>query len=481
MSILAKAQAQLLAPSGLTERDLERLLGQLLGHQIDNGELFFQDHRHESFVLEDGIVKEGHFDHKKGVGVRAVSGEKTGFAYSDEIVPLALEQAVLAARCIAMRGEEKALCAWRPQTMTLSRYPTDNPLDVLSTQDKIALLREVEAHARRLDPRVSQVILNLSGAWDTLLIVRSDGTLSADVRPLVRLNVSVVVEQNGRREVGSSGGGGRRTYHYFQEENRAFAYAETAVKQALVNLEAIEAPAAEMTVVLAPGWPGVLLHEAVGHGLEGDFNRKGSSTYSGRIGEQVASSLCTVVDDGTLPYCRGSLNIDDEGTPTSRTVLIEKGILKGYLQDNTNARLMGVASTGNGRRESYAHIPLPRMTNTFLLPGAHCPQEMIASVEKGLYAVQFGGGSVDITSGKFVFSANEAYLIEKGKITHPVKGATLIGNGPDVMNKITMVGNDLALDEGVGTCGKEGQNVPVCVGQPTVRIDGITVGGTQRR
>ncbi|MBN9288407.1 MAG: metalloprotease TldD [Gammaproteobacteria bacterium 39-13] len=472
------ASDRILVPAGLTVTDLERVLGQLLGHRVDSGDLYFQSVKHESFLLEDGIVKEGSFNLDHGVGVRAISGEKTGFAYSDDIILPALEQAAVAARAIASQGSQTALCAWKHK-ITKPLYTEKSPLDSLTNEEKIALLRQIDSFARKQDPRVTQVIVSLVGVFDTILVVSSDGTMNADVRPLVRLNVNVIVEQNGRRESGSSGGGGRTTYEYFTENERAFDYAKEAVHQALVNLEAIDAPAGTMTVVLGPGWPGVLLHEAVGHGLEGDFNRKGSSTFSGRIGERVASPLCTVVDDGTIPNRRGSLTIDDEGTPTQRTVLIENGILKGYLQDKLNAKLMGVAPTGNGRRESFSHIPMPRMTNTFMLPGPHAPEEIIASVEKGLYAVNFGGGSVDITSGKFVFSANEAYLIENGKITRPVKGATLIGNGPDVMNKVVMVGNDLALDSGIGTCGKEGQSVPVGVGQPTLRVDNITVGGTK--
>lgn len=479
MNAIDLARAQLLAPSGLSELELEKVLGQLLGHRIDSGDLYFQSTRQESFMLEDGIVKEGNFSLDQGVGVRAISGEKTGFAYSDDIILPALTQAVEAARCIAATGKQQAIKAWDQKRIITPLYTAQSPLDGLATADKIALLREIDSYARKCDPRITQVVVSLSGSFETILIVGSDGTFQADVRPLVRLNVSVIAESQGRRESGSSGGGGRTTYDFFTEDGRAFKYAQEAVRQALINLEAIEAPAGAMTVVLGPGWPGVLLHEAVGHGLEGDFNRKGSSTFSGRIGERVASPLCTVVDDGTLLKRRGSLTVDDEGTPTQRTVLIENGILKGYLQDKLNARLMGVASTGNGRRQSYSHIPMPRMTNTFMLPGPHVPQEIIASVEKGLYAVNFGGGSVDITSGKFVFSANEAYLIENGKITKPVKGATLIGNGPDVMQKIVMVGNDLALDEGIGVCGKEGQSVPVGVGQPTLRIDDLTVGGTK--
>jgi len=476
---LALAQSRLLAPAGLTDRDLEQVFDKLLGHRIDSADLYFQSMRHESFVLEDGIVKEGGFDIGHGVGVRAISGEKTGFAYSDDIILPALEQAAMAARSIAKQGKEHALCAWQRKTSLSPLYTAEDPLLSLTTEAKMALLRELDAHARKQDPRIIQVIVSLSASFDTVLVMVSDGTVSADIRPLVRLNVSVIAEQNGRRESGSMGGGARTTYDFFLHEKRAFYYAEEAVRQALVNLEATEAPAGAMTVVLGAGWPGVLLHEAVGHGLEGDFNRKGSSAFSNRLGERVASPLCTVVDDGTLFERRGSLTVDDEGIPTQRTTLIENGVLKGYLQDRLNARLMGMAPTGNGRRESFAHIPMPRMTNTFMLPGAHTPEEIIASVDKGIYAVNFSGGQVDITSGKFVFCANEAYLIENGKITRPVKGATLIGNGPEVMHKIAMVGNDLALDSGIGTCGKEGQSVPVGVGQPTLRIDDLTVGGTR--
>jgi len=479
MNAIDLARAQLLAPSGLSEIDLERVLGQLLGHRIDSGDLYFQSVRQESFMLEDGIVKEGNFSLDHGVGVRAISGEKTGFAYSDDIILPALIQAVDAAKCIAETGKTQAVRAWDRKRLITPLYTCKSPLEGLATADKITLLREIDSYTRKCDPRITQVVVSLSGVFETILIVGSDGTFQADVRPLVRLNVTVIAQSQERRETASSGGGGRTTYDYFTENDRAFGYARDAVRQALINLDAIEAPAGAMTVVLGPGWPGVLLHEAVGHGLEGDFNRKGSSTFSGRIGERVASPLCTIVDDGTIPERRGSLTVDDEGTPTQRTILIENGILKGYLQDKLNAKLMGVASTGNGRRQSYSHIPMPRMTNTFMLPGPHLPEEIIASVEKGIYAVNFGGGSVDITSGKFVFSANEAYLIENGKITRPVKGATLIGNGPDVMQKIVMVGNDLALDEGIGVCGKEGQSIPVGVGQPTLRIDDLTVGGTK--
>ncbi len=471
------ARNRLLEPTGIGERELTEVLDRVMGHAVDSADLYFQMSRQESWMLEDGIVKEGSHNIEQGVGVRAISGEKTGFAYSDEIMLPALLQASQAARAIARSGGEGRLQAWQPRHGRELYLPSD-PIETLEDQDKVRLLESIDAEARRLDPRVTQVIVSLAAVHDVILVAGSDGTLAGDVRPLVRLNVSVIAEQNGRREQGSSGGGGRVGYGYFSEQARGFEYAREAVRQALVNLEAVAAPAGTMTVVLGPGWPGVLLHEAIGHGLEGDFNRKGTSAFAGKLGQQVASPQCTVVDDGTLVGRRGSLNIDDEGTLTQCTTLIENGILKGYLQDKLNARLMGVAPTGNGRRESYAHLPMPRMTNTYMLAGQYAPEEIIASVENGLYAVNFGGGQVDITSGKFVFSASEAYLIENGKVTCPVKGATLIGNGPDVLMRVAMVGNDLKLDAGVGTCGKEGQSVPVGVGQPTLRIDALTVGGT---
>lgn len=480
MSVIDTAKERLLEPAGISEKELEQSLGQLLGKAIDYGDMYFQSMAHESFVLEDGIIKEGTSVLDQGVGVRATSGDKTGFAYSDDIVLPALEQSVTAARAIAYQGQESRVHAWSKQALNKPLYPASNPIDAMPYEQKIQLLREVDTLARKQDPRVKEVIASMSGVFETVLVVSSDGTLSADIRPLVRMNVSVIVEDKGKRETGSFGGGARQTYDFFTQENRCHRYAQEAVRQALMKLEAVDAPAGTMPVVLGPGWPGVLLHEAVGHGLEGDFNRKEVSAFSNRIGERVASPLCTVVDDGTLLNRRGSLTVDDEGTSTQETVLIENGILKGYMQDKMNARLMGVASTGNGRRESYAHIPMPRMTNTFMKAGPHDPQEIIKSVKNGLYAVNFGGGQVDITSGKFVFSASEAYLIEDGKVTRPVKGATLIGNGPAVMTKISMVGHDLQLDEGVGTCGKEGQSVPVCVGQPTLLIDELTVGGTQQ-
>ena len=475
--MLEIAREQLLSPAGLEQHHLDKVLDHLLSHQVDLADVYFQSSRLEAWTLEDGIVKEGSYNIEQGAGIRAISGEKTGFAYTDELFLPNLIQAADTARAIARSGQQgRVAIESRPARHQL--YQPINPLDTLTREEKISLLHDVEQEARRQDDRVRQVIVSLVGAQDVVLIAASDGTLKGDVRPLVRMNVHVIVEQGGRREQSSAGGGGRTRLDHFIEQQRGKQLAREAVRQALVNLEAVDAPAGQMPVVLGPGWPGVLLHEAVGHGLEGDFNRKGTSTFSGRVGEQVASPLCSVVDDGTLEGRRGSLNIDDEGTDTGYNVLIEKGVLKGYMQDKHNASLMGVAPTGNGRRESYAHLPMPRMTNTYMLPGEHEREEIIASVERGLYAVNFGGGQVDITSGKFVFSASEAYLIENGKVTVPVKGATLIGNGPDVMTKISMVGNDLQLDPGVGVCGKEGQSVPVGVGQPTLKIDQLTVGGT---
>ncbi|EKD54487.1 MAG: hypothetical protein ACD_60C00079G0040 [uncultured bacterium] len=476
-SFLDIARKDLLDPAGLTDHQLQTLLSNVLGSSIDNADLYFQSTYSESWVLEDGIIKEGGYDIDRGVGVRAMSGEKTGFAYSDDIVMPALEQAARAAKSISQHGGQQAIKTWQ-WTTGHELYLPLNPLHSLTETEKVALLQRIDAYAREQDPRVIQVNVSLAAEYETVLIMASDGHLAADVRPLVRLNVSVVVEHQGRREQGYAGGGGRYDYSYFTENDLGLSYAREAVRQALVNLDAVEAPAGTMPVVLGPGWPGVLLHEAVGHGLEGDFNRKGTSVFSGKIGQRVASALCTVVDDGTLPNRRGSLNVDDEGVPTQCTVLIEKGILRNYIQDKRNARLMGMQSTGNGRRESYAHMPMPRMTNTYMLPGESTPEEIIASVKRGVYAVNFGGGQVDITSGKFVFSASEAYLIENGKITVPLKGATLIGNGPDVLTKVSMVGNDLKLDTGIGICGKDGQSVPVGVGQPTLRIDALTVGGT---
>ncbi len=477
MKILNLAKQSILTPAGLQESDIEKIMSRLLSSSVDAADIYFQSSHSESWVMEGGIIKEGSYSIEQGAGVRAVSGEKTGFAYSDRIELPVLLEAANNVRAIVRQGQEAQVkLTYAPNTTQY--YPIANPLKSLAEQQKIDLLRQVDTETRQLDPRIEEVIISLSGGHDVVLVANQDGQLAADVRPLVRMNVTVIVEENGRREQGSMGGGGRSDYGYFLDHDRALAFGKEAVRQALVNLEAEEAPAGNMTVVLGSGWPGILLHEAIGHGLEGDFNRKGTSAFSGRVGERVASDLCTVVDDGTLAGRRGSLSIDDEGTPTEKTVLIENGILKGYMQDKLNARLMGVKSTGNGRRESYAHLPMPRMTNTYMLAGKHNPEEIIKSVKKGLYAKNFAGGQVDITSGKFVFSASEAYLIENGKITRAVKGATLIGNGPDVLTKVSMVGDDLELDSGVGTCGKEGQSVPVGVGQPTIKIDGITVGGT---
>ena len=469
--------SRLLEPVGLGEQQLSATLGTVMRGGVDYADLYFQVSRQESWTLEDGIIREGSFSLDQGVGVRATSGEKTGFAYSDELVLPALEQAAGAARAIARQGQEKRIQAWQRSTAA-PLYPLADPTTSIDDAQKTALLLEIDAATRELDPRVEQVIVSLSSSQDLILVAASDGTMAADVRPLIRLNVTVILEQDGKREQGYSGGGARADLHYFIDGDLPIEYAREAVRQAAVQLEAVAAPAGTMPVVLGPGWPGILLHEAVGHGLEGDFNRKGVSAFSGKLGQRVASRLCTVVDDGTMVNRRGSLSVDDEGTPGQNTVLIENGILRGYMQDKLNARLMGVDPTGNGRRESFAHIPMPRMTNTYMLAGLHDPDEIIASVKKGIYAPNFGGGQVDITSGKFVFSASEAYLIENGKVTTPVKGAMLIGDGPVALNEISMVGNDLELDTGVGTCGKEGQSVPVGVGQPTLKIDELTVGGT---
>jgi TldD protein len=472
----ATANEVLLAPYSLDAGRLDTVFGQIMAHRVDHADLYFQYTRSESWSLEEGIVKSGSFNIDQGVGVRAVSGEKTAFAYSDDISLPALEASARATRAIARQGQSgRAQVARRATGHNL--YVPHDPIASLQDPAKVALLERAERYARGLDPRVTQVMAWLAGEYEVVLVARADGVLAADVRPLVRLSVQVIVEQDGRREQGSAGGGGRFDYAYFTDDVIK-DYAKKAVDQALVNLEARPAPAGTMTVVLGPGWPGVLLHEAIGHGLEGDFNRKGTSAFSGRIGERVAAPGVTVVDDGTIARRRGSLNVDDEGHPTQRNVLIEDGVLKSYMQDNLNARLMKVPPTGNGRRESYAHIPMPRMTNTYMLNGGRSREEIIASVQNGLYAVNFGGGQVDITSGKFVFSASEAWLIEGGKLTHPVKGATLIGNGPDALTRVGMIGDDMTLDPGVGTCGKEGQSVPVGVGQPTLRIDGLTVGGT---
>ncbi len=474
---LATARSILLEPWGLTEGDLSSALGEILTHRVDYADLYFQYTRSEGWSLEEGIVKTGSFSIEQGVGVRAISGEKTAFAYSDSLSGDALLSSARAVRSIGRRGGGKRKIQAPPTLGAHSLYPPLDPVASLSSPDKVKLLERLEAMARAQDPRVIQVMAGLGAEYDVVLIAGSDGRLAADVRPLVRLSLTVIAEHAGRREMGHAGGGGRSGLEYFTDEILR-GYAERAVHEAVTNLQAKPAPAGEMTVVLGSGWPGILLHEAVGHGLEGDFNRKGSSVFSGRIGERVASPGVTVVDDGTLAGRRGSLNVDDEGNPTQSSVLIEDGILRGYMQDTMNARLMKQAVTGNGRRESYAHLPMPRMTNTYMLAGNTPPEEIIASVKKGLYAVNFGGGQVDITSGKFVFSASEAYLIENGRVTSPVKGATLIGNGLDAMNRVSMIGNDMRLDSGVGTCGKEGQSVPVGVGMPTLRMDGLTVGGT---
>ena len=470
------ATEALLAPASLDIANLQNVLGDMMSHKIDYADLYFQYSRSESWGLEEGQVKSGNFSIDQGVGVRAVSGEKTAFAYSDDITLSALQEAAKATKAIASLGGEQSVGkVIKRQASQL--YLAQDPIASLSAEAKVKLLERLESYARKIDPRISQVTASIAGEYEVVMVARFDGVMAADVRPLVRLSINVIAESNGRREQGSSGGGGRYDYSYFNDEV-LHDYAQKAVHQALVNLDARPAPAGSMTVVLGAGWPGILLHEAIGHGLEGDFNRKGSSAFSNMIGQQVAARGITIVDDGTIANRRGSLSMDDEGNPTNRTVLIEDGILRGYIQDTLNARLMNMPVTGNARRESYAHIPMPRMTNTYMLNGTIPPEEIIKSVKRGLYAANFGGGQVDITSGKFVFSAAEAYMIEDGKITYPVKGATLIGNGPDVLKRVSMIGNDMQLDSGVGTCGKEGQSVPVGVGQPTLKIDALTVGGT---
>jgi TldD protein len=475
---LATAKSLLLTPFGLDESHLWRVLAEIKAHRVDEADLYFQYTRSEGWSLEEGIVKTGSFSIDQGVGVRAVSGEKTAFAYSDDISEAALLDAARTVRSIGLaRTSARSKVGTAKIARSRALYGPTDPISTLDSVTKVALLGKVETLARAKDPRVVQVMAGLAMEYDVVMVARADGVLAADVRPLVRLSVTVIAEQKGRRESGSSGGGGRFGLAYFDDATVS-QYVDQAVGAALTNLQARPAPAGEMTVVLGPGWPGILLHEAIGHGLEGDFNRKGSSAFSGRIGQRVAAKGVTVLDDGTIADRRGSLNVDDEGNTSARNVLIEDGILRGYIQDAMNARLMGVAPTGNGRRESYAHLPMPRMTNTYMLGGKKDPQEIIASIQKGLYATNFGGGQVDITSGKFVFSASEAFWVENGKIQYPVKGATLVGSGPDCLKRVSMIGNDMCLDSGVGTCGKEGQSVPVGVGQPTLRIDGLTVGGT---
>ena len=475
---LAIAQRLLLTPFGLDEAALSRALGEITSYGVDDADLYFQYTRSEGWSLEEGIVKTGSFNIDQGVGVRAVSGEKTAFAYSDDISEASLLDAARTVRSISAASQSgRVKTPARKVATSRSLYRDLDPIATLGSTAKVELLGKVEKLAKAKDPRIVQVMAGLASEYDVVMVARADGTLAADVRPLVRLSVTVIAEQKGRREVGSGGGGGRFGLAYF-DDTQIGEYVDAAVNAALTNLDARPAPAGEMTVVLGSGWPGILLHEAIGHGLEGDFNRKGSSAFSGRIGERVAAKGVTVLDDGTIADRRGSLNVDDEGNVSQRNVLIEDGILKGYIQDSMNARLMNVKPTGNGRRESYAHVPMPRMTNTYMLGGDKAPEEIIASIKKGLYASNFAGGQVDITSGKFVFSASEAFWVENGKILYPVKGATIVGNGPDALTRVTMIGNDMQLDSGVGTCGKEGQSVPVGVGQPTLRIDGLTVGGT---
>ncbi|MCA8064066.1 metalloprotease TldD [Burkholderia sp. AU38729] len=477
---LIVAKDILLTPYGVDESLLTRTIADIFTHRVDYADLYFQARRSEAWRLEEGIVKSGSFSIDQGVGVRAVADDRTAFAFSDDLSPAAIAQAAAATKAIAAAGGgmQKVTADASLKSVTgHDLYLPSDPLASLDATAKVKLLERIEQMARGRDPRVTQVMAGLTGEYDVVLVARSDGALAADIRPLVRVSVTVIAEQNGRRESGSGGGGGRFDYGYFTDDVLS-RYVDDAVHAALVNLDARPAPAGTMTVVLGAGWPGILLHEAIGHGLEGDFNRKGSSAFAGRIGERVAAKGVTVVDDGTVPNRRGSLNVDDEGNPTQRTTLIEDGILTGYIQDTLNARLMKMSVTGNARRESYAALPMPRMTNTYMLNGDTDPQEIIASVKNGLYAVNFSGGQVDITSGKFVFSASEAYMIENGKITYPVKGATLLGSGPESLKYVSMIGNDLSLDKGVGTCSKEGQGVPVGVGQPTLRLDEVTVGGT---
>jgi TldD protein len=477
-STLETVSKNILEPSELEIEQLGGFLHGLQSRYVDAGDLYFQTSQQESWVMDDGILREGSFNIEKGVGIRAIAGEKTGFAYCDDLRGNAITQAVNNARAIVKQGQSGSSAVTLASKPAPALYTAQNPVDGRNADEKVELLKKLDAYTRSLDERIEQVIISLSGGIDHILVAATDNTLAADIRPLVRFNVTVLMHQSDRREQGSAGGGGRHGYDVFFDTDRAYELAREAVRQAATNLESVATPAGSMPVVLGPGWPGVLLHEAVGHGLEGDFNRKGTSAFSNKVGQQIASPLCTVVDDGTLLNRRGSLSIDDEGVPAQCTTLIENGVLKGYMQDKMNARLMGTQSTSNGRRESFAHLPMPRMTNTYMLAGESDPGEIISSVDKGLYAVNFGGGQVDITSGRFVFSLSEAYLIEKGRLTAPVKGATLIGSGPEVMGKISMVGNDLELDQGIGVCGKEGQSVPVGVGQPSLKIDEITVGGT---
>ena len=476
---LQQARSLLLEPYGIDESTLQRALASALEHRLDDADVYLQYTRSEGWSLEEGLVKSGSFGIEQGFGIRAIDGDKTAFAYSDDISEARLMQAAGTVRAIARQGRGR-MRVGQPRSAAAPGhrlYEALDPLQALESAAKVALLGRADALARAADPRVVQVMASLVGEYDVVLVLRADGLLAADVRPLVRLSVSVIAEQHGRRETGSSGGGGRYPLDRF-DEAALRRHVDEAVRQALLNLESRPAPAGEMSVVLGSGWPGILLHEAIGHGLEGDFNRKGSSAFAGRIGQRVAARGVTVLDDGTLPDGRGSLNIDDEGHPSERTVLIDDGVLVDYMQDSLNARLMKRKPTGNARRESYAHVPMPRMTNTYMLAGDKDPQEIIASLDRGLYAVNFGGGQVDITSGKFVFSASEAWWVENGRLQYPVKGATLIGNGPDVLTRVSLIGRDMQLDPGVGTCGKEGQSVPVGVGQPTLRIDRVTVGGT---
>ncbi|PIQ43180.1 MAG: metalloprotease TldD [Gammaproteobacteria bacterium CG11_big_fil_rev_8_21_14_0_20_46_22] len=476
-SLVSQVEHDLLQAANLSAGKLEQTLHDLMRKRVDFADIYVQSCYQESWLLENSQVKEGHFDVQQGAGVRAIQGEKTGLAYADDLELKAIQQASNAAAAIVRSGHGQQHAVTKVKQAS-NLYVVDNPINALTPQEKIRVLQEVDAYIRAQDPAVKEVMVSLSGVHEEILVMATDNTLVADIRPLVRCNVTVILEKNGRREQGFAGGGGRYTYQTLMDDDLPMQFAREALRQAQVNLQAIDAPAGAMPVVLGNGWAGVLLHEAVGHGLEGDANRKKSSVFAGRLGERVASSLCTVVDNGAMPGRRGSLQMDDEGTGTQCTTLIENGVLKNYMQDKLNAHLMGMAPTGNGRRESYAHQPIPRMTNTYMLPGKSTPEEIIASIDKGIYAANFGGGQVDTTSGQFVFSISEAYLIEKGKITAPIKGATLIGQGLDILTKVSMVGNDLALDSGVGICGKDGQSVPVGVGQPTLKIDELTVGGT---